>query len=50
MAQRAGIRSIAVTYGAQPEAVLRSAAPTWIAHSFPEVVRIARQVATLEAP
>ena len=50
MAQRAGIRSIAVTYGAQPETVLRSASPTWVAHSFPEVVRIARQVASLEGP
>ncbi|MGZ6126162.1 MAG: HAD family hydrolase [Myxococcales bacterium] len=50
MASRAGIRSIAVTYGAQPESALRSAAPTWVAHSFPEVVRIALQLATLEAP
>jgi len=50
MAARAGVRSIAVTYGAQPEPVLRSAAPTWVAHSFPEVVRIARRLATLETP
>jgi HAD superfamily hydrolase (TIGR01509 family) len=50
MADRAGVRSIAVTYGAQPEAVLRSAGPTWVAQSFPEVVRIARRVATLETP
>ena len=50
MAQRAGIRSIAVTYGAQPEPLLRSAAPTWVAHSFAEVVRIARKLATLGTP
>ncbi len=50
MAQRAGIRSVAVTYGAQPEVVLLSAAPTWVAHSFPQVVRIARRVASLEGP
>ena len=42
MANRAGIQSIAVTYGALPEAALRAAAPTWVAHSFPDVVRIAR--------
>lgn len=50
MASRAGVRSIAVTYGAQPEAALERAAPTWVAHSFPEVVRIALRLATLEAP
>jgi phosphoglycolate phosphatase len=50
MAERAGVRSIAVTYGAQPEPVLRAAAPTWVAHSFPEVVRIALQLATLGMP
>jgi phosphoglycolate phosphatase len=50
MAGRAGVRSIAVTYGAQPETALRTAAPTWVAHSFPEVVRIALRLATLEGP
>ena len=50
MARRAGIRSIAVTYGAQPEPVLRSATPTWVAHSFADVVRIARNLATLATP
>ena len=40
MASAAGVRSIAVTYGAQPEAALRQA--TFIAHSFAEVVRLAR--------
>lgn len=42
MATAAGMRSIGVTYGAQPEAAVRKAGPTWVAHSFPEVVRIAR--------
>jgi phosphoglycolate phosphatase len=50
MAHAAGLRSIAVTYGAQPEAVLRSASPTWIVHSFAEVVRISLELATLPAP
>lgn len=50
MANRAGIRSIAVTYGALPEAALRAAAPTWVAHSFPEVVRIALGLVTVELP
>ena len=50
MARRAGIRSIAVTYGALPEEALRAAAPTWVAHSFPEVVRIAVGLANLESP
>lgn len=47
MAKAAGLRSIAVTYGAQPEAALRKAAATWVAHSFAEVVRIARSEARL---
>jgi len=50
MAHRAGVRSIAVTYGALPEAVLRAADPTWVAHSFPEVVRIARGLVNVESP
>ena len=50
MAHRAGVRSIAVTYGALPEALLRAAAPTWVAHSFPEVVRIARGLVNVESP
>jgi HAD superfamily hydrolase (TIGR01549 family) len=48
MARRAGVRSIAVTYGALPESALRAAAPTWVAHSFPEVVRIARGLVNVE--
>lgn len=47
MARRAGLQSIAVTYGSQPEAALRKVGPTHIAHSFPEVVRIALGLATL---
>jgi phosphoglycolate phosphatase len=50
MARRAGVRSIAVTYGAQPEAGLRAAGPTWVAATFPEVVRIALRLANVEAP
>ena len=50
MAHRAGVRSIAVTYGALPEVVLRAADPTWVAHSFPEVVRIARGLVNVESP
>jgi phosphoglycolate phosphatase len=45
MATAAGMRTIAVTYGAQSSEQLRGA--TWFAHSFPEVVRIARELATL---
>ena len=41
MARAAGLRSIGVTYGAQPEAAVRAAGPTWVAHSFAQVVRIA---------
>lgn len=50
MAQRAGIRSIAVSYGAQPLAQLEKGAPTWVAHSFPEVVQIALRLASLGKP
>lgn len=37
MARAAGVRSIAVTYGAQPGHVLRSAEPTWLLHSVAEM-------------
>jgi len=50
MAKASGLRSIAVTYGAQSEAQLRAAAPTWVAHSFPEVVQIALGLARLGTP
>ena len=45
MARRAGMRSIAVTYGAQPQATLEAERPTHIAHTFPDVVRIMRTLA-----
>jgi phosphoglycolate phosphatase len=38
MARAAGVRSLAVTYGAQGEADLRAAGPTWLAPSFAAVV------------
>lgn len=41
MATAAGLPSIGVTYGAMPEAAVRAAGPTWVAHSFAQVVRIA---------
>lgn len=49
MARAAGMRSIAVTYGAQPESALLAQGPTWVAHSFAEVVHIVRDAATLHA-
>lgn len=50
MAKAAGLRSIAVTYGAQSEQALRRHAPTWVAHSFADVVRIVRAEAKLPPP
>jgi phosphoglycolate phosphatase len=50
MAKAAGLRSIAVTYGAQSEEALRRSEPTWVAHAFADVVRIARAEAKLPAP
>ncbi len=50
MARSAGVRSVGVTYGAMEEATLRSADPTWVAHSFAEVMRILLDLATLEGP
>jgi phosphoglycolate phosphatase len=47
MATAAGMRTVAVTYGAQSSEQLQGA--TWFAHSFPEVVRILRAEATLAA-
>lgn len=45
MAQAAGVRSIAVTYGVHSVEELRSAGPTWIADSFPQVVEHLRTAA-----
>jgi phosphoglycolate phosphatase len=47
MALAAGVRTIAVTYGAQPGERLSGA--TWFAQSFAEVVRIVREEARLGA-
>ncbi|HEX4385349.1 MAG TPA: HAD family hydrolase [Myxococcales bacterium] len=47
MAVAAGVRTIAVTYGAQPAGRLQGA--TWFAHSFAEVMRIVREEARLAA-
>lgn len=38
MAEAAGVRSVAVTYGVHRAEELRSAGPTWLADSFPQVV------------
>ncbi|WP_084211808.1 HAD-IA family hydrolase [Pseudonocardia acaciae] len=40
MAAAAGVRSIAVGYGVHPRAELESAAPTWLADTFDEVVEL----------
>jgi phosphoglycolate phosphatase len=44
MARAAGLRTIAVTYGAHDEATLRTEDPDWIAHDFAEVVALLRGV------
>lgn len=44
MARSAGIRSIAVTYGAQPEEVLRAAGPTWVVRSVAEMIALLQQM------
>jgi len=49
MARRAGVRSIAVTY-ALCRSPAGAVAPTWVAHSFPEAVRIARDSVNVESP
>ena len=45
MAHGAGLRAIAVTYGAHDEATLRTESPEWVAADFPEVVRLLRGLA-----
>ena len=42
MARAAGLRALAVTYGAHDEATLRTEDPEWLAHDFAEVVTIVR--------
>jgi phosphoglycolate phosphatase len=45
MARGAGLRAIAVTYGAQDEATLLTESPELVAHDFPQVVGLVRQLA-----
>jgi len=45
MAHGAGLRAIAVTYGAHDEATLRTESPEWVAKDFQEVVRRLRGLA-----
>lgn len=45
MARAAGVRSIAVTWGAQPEETLRAERPDWVARSVPELFRILAAIA-----
>jgi phosphoglycolate phosphatase len=45
MAHGAGLRAVAVTYGAHDEATLRTESPEWLAGDFAEVVRLLRGLA-----
>ena len=45
MARGAGLRALAVTYGAQDEATLLTESPEFLAHDFPEVVAVVRRLA-----
>ena len=45
MAHGAGVRAVAVTYGAHDAATLRTESPEWVASDFPEVVRLLRELA-----
>lgn len=45
MARGAGLRAIAVSYGAQDEATLLTESPAFVAHDFPQVVTLVRQLA-----
>lgn len=45
MARAAGVRSIAVTWGAQPEETLRAEGPDWVARSVPELFEILGSIA-----
>ncbi|HWE24092.1 MAG TPA: HAD family hydrolase [Myxococcales bacterium] len=44
MARGAGLRAIAVTYGAQDEATLLTESPAFVVHDFPEVVALVRKL------
>jgi phosphoglycolate phosphatase len=50
MARAAGLRAIAVTYGAHDEATLRTEEPAWLAHDFDQVVGILRELQGPDAP
>jgi phosphoglycolate phosphatase len=45
MARGAGLRAVAVTYGAQDEATLLTESPEFLAHDFPGVVTVVRGLA-----
>ena len=45
MARGAGLRAIAVSYGAQDEATLLTESPMFVAHDFPEAVALVRRLA-----
>ena len=45
MARGAGLRAIAVTYGAQDEATLVTESPAFVAKDFPQVVTLVRRLA-----
>jgi phosphoglycolate phosphatase len=44
MARAAGLRAVAVTYGAQSEEMLRAADPPFVAHDFAEVLSIVKSL------
>ncbi|HZX66062.1 MAG TPA: HAD family hydrolase, partial [Myxococcales bacterium] len=44
MARAAGLRAVAVTYGAQSEEMLRGAQPAFVAHDFREVLSILKSL------
>jgi phosphoglycolate phosphatase len=50
MARGAGLRAIAVTYGAHDEATLRTEDPDWVAQDFAQVLSILRVLRTPDAP
>ena len=50
MAHGAGLRTVAVTYGAHDEATLRTEDPDWVTRDFDEVVAILRFLRAPDAP
>jgi phosphoglycolate phosphatase-like HAD superfamily hydrolase len=45
MARGAGLRAVAVTYGAHDAPTLATESPAFVAHDFPEVVALLRTLA-----